>query len=183
MFKHFVLSVLLILSLSFGVPQSCEAASYRDVIFEEISGEIGSGEVAVWLTDMILYWCSVYQVDPLLVTALMEAESSFDHSCVSSAGAVGFMQLMPDEAETLGVNIYDPAENIIGGVSHIRDLLNTFTQYGYYGVTFAVAAYNAGSGHVYSFMNGERDKFYDETDHYVRKISRIHDKMRTRLAM
>lgn len=122
-----------------------EAAELRDVIYYDVASHIGQTQEAVWITDCILYASSYYQVDPILVTAMMEQESNFNLSAVSHAGALGAMQLMPETASIIGVDPTYPVENIIGGVCHIRTLLNSFANCGEYGVTYAVAAYNAGS--------------------------------------
>ena len=82
-----------------------------------------------------------YGVDAKLVDAVAKTESNYSPTAVSEVGAVGIMQLMPDTASSLGVNnIYDPKENIEGGVKYIKQLLNTFDG----DVKKAVAAYNAG---------------------------------------
>ena len=76
-----------------------------------------------------------------LVSAVAEAESHFQQGAVSSAGAVGVMQLMPETAASLGVNPYDAAQNIDGGTHYLRQMLDSFGG----DVKKAVAAYNAGA--------------------------------------
>lgn len=103
-------------------------------------------------------------VDPSLVDAVAKAESNYQQECVSSAGAVGVMQLMPETANMLGVNnIYDVRENINGGVKYLKQMLDMF-----HGDTaLAVAAYNAGPGAVQKY--GGIPPF-SETKQYVAKV-------------
>lgn len=84
-------------------------------------------------------------VDPMLVHAVISAESGFNESAVSSKGAMGLMQLMPSTAAQLGVyNPYNPEQNVDAGVRYLRHLIDRFG--GDY--RLAVAAYNAGPGSV-----------------------------------
>lgn len=82
-------------------------------------------------------------VDPALALSVAHAESGFDPSAVSPKGAVGPMQLMPATAKGLGVDPNDPAQNIRGGVSYLKQQLDQFGD-----PKLAVAAYNAGPGAV-----------------------------------
>lgn len=121
------------------------AADLQSVVYWRVSQYNDDSELAAWITQAIMYASSQYQVDPLLVAAVMQAESRFNINVGhSSAGAVGLMQLMPDTAEMIGVNPYDPLENIVGGASYLRTQLNNFSGWGEYSVAYAIAAYNAG---------------------------------------
>ncbi|MBI3621570.1 MAG: lytic transglycosylase domain-containing protein [Nitrospirae bacterium] len=83
-----------------------------------------------------------YEIEAGLIKAVIKAESDFDAYAVSPAGAQGLMQLMPATAELLAVeDPFDPAANILGGVRHLRDLLDRFDG----NIPLAVAAYNAGA--------------------------------------
>lgn len=91
---------------------------------------------------------ATYQVSEALLKAMAKAESDFDPNCVSSAGAIGIMQLMPSTAANLGVtDPYDPKQNIMGGANYISQQLATFSAYPN-GLELAIAAYNAGPGAV-----------------------------------
>jgi hypothetical protein len=101
-------------------------------------------------------------VDEHLVHAVIEVESGFNASAVSSAGAMGLMQLMPGTARRFGVRSgFDPSENIDGGVQYLKLLLKLFQG----NVHLALAGYNAGEGAV--MRNGWRIPPYAETQRYV----------------
>jgi len=107
-----------------------------------------------------------YRIDPLLIYAQMHQESSFKPRALSNKGASGLMQLMPGTARRMGVtNIYDPKQNIEGGVKYMRLLLDLFGQ----DVNLALAGYNAGEGAVMKYGNSIPP--YRETREYVRRIS------------
>lgn len=106
-----------------------------------------------------------YGLSPSLLHAVIRAESAYDPSAVSRAGAQGLMQLMPGTAARYGVqNSFDPAENIRGGAAYLRDLLDMFDQ----DVKLALAGYNAGEGAV--IKHGRQIPPYAETQDYVRKV-------------
>jgi soluble lytic murein transglycosylase-like protein len=112
-------------------------------------------------------------VDPVLIYATMHQESSFKPRAMSNKGARGLMQLMPGTAARFGVgNIWDPRQNIEGGARYMRFLLNMFDG----DVTLALAGYNAGEGAVLKY--GRRIPPYNETQEYVRRISRRYALMR-----
>jgi hypothetical protein len=107
-----------------------------------------------------------YSIDPLLIYSQMHQESSFKIRATSYKGASGLMQLMPATARRLGVsNIYDPKENIEGGVKYMRMLLDMFGG----DINLALAGYNAGEGAVMKY--GYQIPPYSETREYVRRIS------------
>jgi Transglycosylase SLT domain len=107
-----------------------------------------------------------YGIDPLLIYSQMHQESTFKARAVSYKGASGLMQLMPATARRLGVsNIFDPKQNIDGGVKYMRMLLDMFGG----DVNLALAGYNAGEGAVMKY--GNQIPPYSETQEYVRRIS------------
>lgn len=107
---------------------------------------------------------STYGVSSRLLTSIARAESNFNPNAVSSAGAIGIMQLMPATAASLGVtNSYDPTENIMGGAKLISQLLSKYSG----NISLALAAYNAGSSAVDTYGGIPP---YTETQNYVKKV-------------
>lgn len=103
-------------------------------------------------------------MEAALVKAVVHAESSFNPEAVSSAGAIGLMQLMPATAADLGLkNPFDPKENVRGGIRYLRTLLGIFKN----DLPLALAAYNAGLTRVMQY--GKVPPFR-ETQRYVGKV-------------
>jgi len=111
------------------------------------------------------YAAQKYNLPNSLLHAVITAESSYNPTAVSRAGAVGLMQLMPETARRYGVkDRKNPYENIHGGSRYLRDLLTMFNN----DLTLALAAYNAGEGAVKKY--GNKIPPYAETRNYVRKV-------------
>jgi len=109
---------------------------------------------------------SRYQVDPLLIQAVIKAESNFDSQALSCKGAQGLMQLMPGTARDMRVSDpFDPLDNIKGGTRYLRKMLNIFDE----DVHLALAAYNAGPEVV---KNIGRIPDIPETIEYVERVLR-----------
>ncbi len=113
--------------------------------------------------DTIRNVAEKYGLDPKLVSAVAEVESGFSQDVVSSVGAVGVMQLMPETAESLGVDPHDAAQNIEGGAHYLRKMLDSFDG----DIRKAVAAYNAGPEAVREYGGIPP---YSETQHYVTSV-------------
>jgi len=107
---------------------------------------------------------SKYRVEDKLIHSIIRAESNYDRFAVSPKGALGLMQLMPETALEYGVkNVFDPQDNIEGGVKFLKDLIQLFS-----GRTdLVLAAYNAGQDAVKKY-NGIPP--YPETKNYIKKI-------------
>jgi soluble lytic murein transglycosylase-like protein len=109
-----------------------------------------------------------HNVDANLVRAIVKVESNFNPRAVSHKGAMGLMQLMPGTARDLKVTQpFDPAQNVEGGVRHLKSLLETFDG----NVELSLAAYNAGARAV---QRNRGVPPYTETRNYVKKITNLY---------
>jgi hypothetical protein len=104
--------------------------------------------------------------------AVMRVESGGNPKAVSSKGAMGLMQLMPDTWSALrvqyhlGSDPFDPHDNIIGGAAYLRELFDRFGASGF------LAAYNAGPMRFQDYLNGLRP-LQDETKRYVSMLAKM----------
>lgn len=114
--------------------------------------------------DHIRQAAALYQIPEDLIRAVIQVESDFDPRAVSPANAKGLMQLMPETAERMMVtDIFDPRQNIFGGVRYLRVLANLFNG----DIELTVAGYNAGEGAV--MRHGGIPPF-PETQEYVKRV-------------
>jgi len=105
-----------------------------------------------------------YGIDPDLVLAVMAVESNFNPRALSPKGARGLMQLLPVTAKRFGVqDIWDPVQNIRGGISYLRWLIEEYSGR----LRLVLSAYNAGEQAVEHY---NRIPPYDETKRYVMRI-------------
>jgi soluble lytic murein transglycosylase-like protein len=123
---------------------------------------------ATTIADRVERLAPSYGLDPALVLAIIRAESAFDPTALSPKQAKGLMQLTPETALRFGVpDAFDAAQNLHGGMSYLRWLLDRFD-----GKTnLALAAYNAGEGAV--LRHGGVPPFPETLD-YVAKVSRYY---------
>ncbi len=99
-----------------------------------------------------------------LLKAMIKVESDFNPRAVSEKGAMGLMQIMPENLRNLQINNpFDPRENIMGGTRYIKQLLNRFDGE----IHLSLAAYNAGPSNVDSAKGIPRIK---ETEEFVKKV-------------
>ncbi len=106
-----------------------------------------------------------HQVDAKLLHAVIQTESAYNSTAISSAGAAGLMQLMPATAQRFGVmDRNDPDQNVEGGTRYLKYLLTLFGPR----LDLAIAAYNAGENAVIKHNNTIPP--YRETQDYVRQV-------------
>ena len=116
--------------------------------------------------DLIYQTAQRLDLNPLLVAAVIRAESAFDPQAVSVKGARGLMQLMPATAQRFGVahhELFDPARNLEAGMRYLDWLLRRFDG----DLLRTLAAYNAGEGAVDRYDGVPP---YGETRRYIRRI-------------
>ncbi|HSD10117.1 MAG TPA: lytic transglycosylase domain-containing protein [Candidatus Binatia bacterium] len=152
-----------------------ERSGYRIISrHREFYGSSGMGLRAPFAGDPSKYEETVrltakrFSLEPSLVKAVIRAESNFDPMAISSKGAMGLMQLMPDTARMHEVhNAFDPAENIHGGVRHLRYLMDRYGG----NLDLVLSAYNAGTKPVDEARGIPR---IPETQEYVRRVRFFH---------
>ena len=173
--------------LAFGIAAVAAAAHWVAPLF-------ASGSGPSWVTQQrfplehagaIRAGAARYDLDPALVAAVVYAESKFDEYALSSQGAVGLMQILPETAEQIadesgGVtftteDLEDPRINVRYGSYYLRQALDVYDG----DVRAAVASYNAGMGAVNEWVVAARadgrklrlkDIPYPETRAYVEKV-------------
>lgn len=134
-------------------------------------------------SELIVYYGDSSDVDPALIAAVIQVESSFRPEVVSTKGAVGLMQLMPETATwvaeqtgltTTNLDLLKPETNIQLGVYYLKYLLDRFPT-----ESAALAAYNGGPTNVRRWLeeglwDGSSEKMgqipFSETRVYVRKV-------------
>ncbi len=111
-----------------------------------------------------------YGVDENLIMAIIKQESNFNSNAVSSAGAVGLMQVMPANFSSVGItDPYDVTQNINGGTQIIKQALDQYNG----DVSLALMAYNGGSGNMQRrgvTSSSDLYKMPKETQNYVPSV-------------
>lgn len=105
-----------------------------------------------------------------LLKALIHVESYFNPYAISKKGALGLMQIMPENLETLNIeHPFDPRENVMGGASYLKNMIKRFNGK----LELALAAYNAGPTAVEKYSDIPP---YRETQEYVQKVLKLYER-------
>lgn len=109
-----------------------------------------------------------YGVDSRLLKAIIRAESDFNPKAVSSKGAKGLMQIMPENYHLLNIqNPYDPRQSIMGGARYFKELYQRYNGK----LSLSLAAYNAGPTAVDRYKTIPP---YQETEQYVERVLKFY---------
>jgi soluble lytic murein transglycosylase-like protein len=148
------------------------SSRYRPVIRERGKGSAGSLVAPAVFEELIRSTADRYGVDAHLVQAVIKVESDFNSQARSHKGAQGLMQLMPETAQLHQVsNVYNPQENIDGGVRHLRLLLDRYQG----DLQLTLAAYNAG---IKAVEKHRGIPPFAETREYIRRVLTYLDRYR-----
>lgn len=111
-----------------------------------------------WFIKDVFDVCSNYDVDPLLMVALIKVESSFIPTALSRKNAYGYCQITPIANEDVDpkLNRYDPRDNIVLGVRFIDKILDKFDG----DIVKSLRYYNAGNAYdIYGESYAEKIKY------------------------
>lgn len=124
-----------------------------------------------WYEKIIRSIAILKHVDPDIAVRQCEAESSFRADAVNpESKATGLFQIVPRTARDLGIDLYDPIQNIVGGIEYLRRMMNSFRG----DIRLALAAYNWGPGNLGEMLQQHEEDWENhlpaETREYLRKI-------------
>lgn len=120
--------------------------------------------------DIVVSVAQEHRVPPELVHSIIKAESGYDTWAISAKGAMGLMQLMPLTAAQYKVmNVFDPRQNIQGGVKYLVDLIKLYDG----DTKHVLAAYNAGQEAIKKYGGIPP---YRETKNYIKKVMAAYPK-------
>jgi soluble lytic murein transglycosylase len=150
-----------------NVPTSSRSSNYKVYIKETPKAPLTS-DITDLYDHVISEASHTHGVPFSLLKALIKTESDFNPRAVSSAGARGLMQLMPENIKTLKIkNPFDPRENIMGGTQYLKQLIDRFNGK----LPLALAAYNAGPGVVEKY---QRIPPFKETENFVKQVMKYY---------
>lgn len=111
-----------------------------------------------------------YDLEPSFIKAIIHVESAFDRFALSSAGAMGLMQIMPATAASyqLKQDHFNAKRNVEAGVQHLRQLMDRYSG----DKTLSLAAYNAGEGAVSKYSGVPP---YQETQNYIARVMKLYN--------
>ncbi|HEY6350365.1 MAG TPA: lytic transglycosylase domain-containing protein [Candidatus Angelobacter sp.] len=148
------------------MPAQTPPAATPQAATSDLSNQQTVGNGKVDLDELVREASKRRQLDPDFVSSVIKAESNFKTRAVSSKGAQGLMQLMPETAAQLGVsNSFDPRANVEAGTTYLSQLLDLYHD----DPVLALAAYNAGPQRVQQYHGVPP---YRETHAYIARIVR-----------
>ncbi len=151
------------ISQTSSTAQPATVSAFDNILSTE-TAKLSDTSTTKSLDDIFKEAAEKYNVPEDLLKAIGYHESRFQTDAVSSAGAIGVMQLMPSTADYLGVeDPYDPYQNIMGAAKLLGKLSDMYDG----NQSLMLAAYNAGSGNVEKY--GGIPPF-EETQNYVAKV-------------
>ncbi len=185
--KPFVIPAVII-ALAIIIPVAIFITSV--LLNEETQDNINTTLYPIKYERLVENACSEYDVEESLVYAVIRTESGFDPDAVSSAGAIGLMQLMPDTFTWLqnyrtkfmpdeildSDELYDPSVNIDYGVFLLSYLMEHYDN----NESLVICSYNAGYGNVDSWLEDgiisaddvrSEDIPFTETANYLEKVT------------
>jgi soluble lytic murein transglycosylase-like protein len=134
-------------------------------VMSQLPGDYRPEMVPLGFGETIQKAATKENIPPAILAGLFHQETHYIPKYVygtekSSAGAVGIGQFMPDTAEQMGVDPYDPESSIYGAAKYLRHLMDNYG----FDLPTAIYAYNAGPGTIQKYGIGateENAKYYD----------------------
>lgn len=143
---------------------NCPTGETWDVYYREKPRHVQAARKRAHFEKLISDIAMHQGLDPHVIKSIVQVESGYNPSALSSKGAIGLMQLMPETASAMGVsNPWDPTQNITAGIKYFSALLSRYKG----DLMKALAAYNAGPTAV-DVYGGIPP--YQETEEYVRSV-------------
>ena len=147
-----------------NVPTS---SNYKIFIREKPDGSLKS-DITRQYDGLITEAAERHGVSFSLLKAMIKIESDFNPRAISRAGAMGLMQIMPENIKPLNIkDPFDPRENIMGGTRYLKQMIDRFKGK----LPLALAAYNAGPNIVERY---QRIPPYTETEDYVEAVMKYY---------